>query len=199
MEKEKVKSKLFENLQGLTKIESDIHNHLMWLYMFSTLKKAEVIVELGVRTGSSTQAFLAACAAMPNAKLYSYDIQKIKAPKWSKKYAMLNRIPEFVGNPDCDFWKFEIGDALEVHNHWEDNSIDILFIDDNHEPDHIYKELNFWSSKVKNDGYILMHDVCQPGSDLINGILKFQKENSCYEYAQCSCHNGLGIIFKPNK
>lgn len=197
VKKEEVKSKLFKNLQELTIIKSDINNHLMWLYMFSVLKNAKVIVELGVRSGSSTQAFLAACSAIPDSKLYSYDITLIRVPKWSKKFALLRRIPEAV--TDYDFWEFTIGDALEVHKEWEDASIDILFIDDNHKPDHIYKELNFWSNKVKKDGYILMHDVYQEGSDLIDGVKKFYKENTHYEYTSCWCNSGLGILFQPNK
>ena len=197
MKKKEVKNKLFKNLQELTTIKSDINNHLMWLYLFLISKKAEVIVELGVRSGSSTQAFLAACASIPASILYSYDITPVRVPKWSRKFALLKRLPDALN--EYDFWKFEIGDALKVHSKWKESSIDILFIDDNHEPDHIYKELNFWSNKVKKDGYILMHDVCQQGSDLIDGVLKFKKENMNYEYCQCSCQNGLGILFQPNK
>lgn len=185
--------KFFQNLVDLCGVKSDINKHLMLLYMISMLKQPKVIVELGVRSGSSTQSFLSAVSNIEEAKLFSYDITPLRVPKWSKKFALLKRIPEAV---NCDYWEFEIGNSLEVYKKWEDKSIDLLFIDTEHTAEHIYKELCLWADKVKDDGCILMHDVAQDGSDLIDGIKQFNSENTQYIYLSCECQNGLGIFFK---
>ena len=188
------KEKLIRNLKKLSRIPSDINEHLPMLYFLSSIKEEKTIVELGVRAAVSTQAFLAAVCESSNSKLYSYDIVDIREKSHYKNAGILERMPEAV---NFDFWEFKIGDSLEIHSKWEDNSIDLLFIDTKHKPKQIHNELTLWHKKVKQDGFIIMHDVALKKARLEEGILLFLEENKKYKYIRCAYNNGLGIIYNP--
>jgi len=189
-----MKNQLLKNLLNLSKIESDINEHLPLMTILCTLMKPKTIVELGVRAGVSTQAFLAYVEANNDSRLYSYDIRDVCSESYYKNCGILERFPKAK---NFDFWNFEIGDSLKVHNKWEDNSIDILFIDTKHKPEQLRLELESWHKKVKSNGIIIMHDVVLKKAKLKIGITQFQEKHPSFKYMECDYNYGLGILYQP--
>jgi len=184
----------------LAKIPSDINEHLFTLYNNVVSDGRKVVVELGVRAGLSTQALLTAIAQMPMAKLYSYDLDPLRPKDTPPNTTLLERIPEAQ---NYDFWDFkfgpEKGNSLLVHDQWGPESIDYLFIDTEHKPEQLYKELNLWHGKVKNTGLIVLHDTIVPAFRLKEAISQFLKENANYRYMEYMYNNGLGVIFELDR
>lgn len=189
-----LKKSLLNNVLNLSQIESDINEHLPLITILSHLIKPKVIVELGVRAGVSTQAFFSSVCDSSESKLYSYDINDVSPKSYFKNCGIRQRLPESF---NYDFWKFKIGDSLEVCNDWNENSIDMLFIDTKHKPKQLHKELNAWHTKVKPSGLILMHDVVLKKAKLWEGIQAFQVEHPSFKYFECNYNNGLGMLFQP--
>ncbi len=189
-----MEKKLLDNILSLSQIESDINEHLPLMAILSHLIEPKVIVELGVRAGVSTQAFFSAVCDSSESKLYSYDINEVSPKSHFENAGIRQRLPESF---NYDFWEFKIGDSLEVYNDWDENSIDILFIDTKHKPKQLHKELNAWHTKVKPNGLILMHDVVLKKAKLWEGIQAFQAEQPLFKYFECAYNNGLGVLFQP--
>ena len=194
MKTKELQKKLINNLVKLSRVETDISEHLPLIFNLCITRQAKTIVELGVRAGLSTQVFLAAASVIPNSKLSSYDINDLSPDSYFKGWGITKRLPKCR---TYDFWDFKLGNSQEVHKEWDDNSIDILFIDTKHKPKIIFQELSLWHKKIKPDGLILMHDVILPKAKLWEGIQKFQKEHPEFRYMECSYNNGLGILFQP--
>ena len=87
-----MKKELLNNLLKLSNIESDINEHLPLLSILSYLTKPKIIVELGVRAGLSTQAFLAYNNDNPETKLYSYDVREIQPKSHYKNCGVFERL-----------------------------------------------------------------------------------------------------------
>lgn len=117
---------------------SDIAAHLDYL---REAARGRVVIELGVRTGVSTAAFLSTAAMV-----YSCDID-------------LPRVPQAWHT--LDQWRFTLGSStaprtLERMPH----VCDVLFIDTSHEYDQTLLELAAYWPRVKPGGVALLHDTC---------------------------------------
>lgn len=120
---------------------SDIQLHLPRLYQESH----GIVLELGVRGGTSTSALLAGVVER-GGHLYSVDI-----------------------NPHCwgsvglhPQWTFVHADSLDtetIHKAGVPDKIDVLFIDTEHTYSRTIRELNTWGKIVKNGGKIFLHDT----------------------------------------
>jgi predicted O-methyltransferase YrrM len=117
---------------------SDIVQHLPQLHDEASTGDA-VVIELGVRSGNSTSAFLAAVEAH-GGHVYSVDIGRPPVP-WH-------------GHAQ---WTFTMGDDLTLVDDLPD--CDVLFIDTSHHYGHTLAELKAYVPKVKPGGVVLMHDV----------------------------------------
>lgn len=185
---------LKQNLDSLVLIPSDINALLPALY--ERARSKQVVVELGVRGGVSTQALLCGVAE-GTGKLYSYDIEDIitGAHVYFNGTSFFERL-DYTDPYIKERWKFKQVSSLEVYKDWPDESIDVLFIDTDHTKEQIYKELTLWVPKVKRDGCILMHDVCVPRFDLKLGVNQYLSEHPELDYDELTYNNGLGIITK---
>jgi len=121
--------------------KSDISDHLPRL--FAEADQPEVwVLELGVRSGNSTAAFLAA-AEKNNGPVWSSDISRPRVPQ------------EFFESP---YWTFvegndlEVGDLLPV-------KVDVLFIDTSHAYKQTLLELEMYAPRVRPGGKIILHDT----------------------------------------
>jgi predicted O-methyltransferase YrrM len=123
---------------------SDIVGHLPYLHARAACGDARVL-ELGVRSGESTCAFLAATEAH-GGHVWSIDINQPSVP------------PEWFDLPN---WTFLLGDdmndRIERNVVWTD--IDVLFIDTSHRYQHTFDELTLYGPRVKSGGVILLHDT----------------------------------------
>lgn len=118
---------------------SDINMHLPRLRALAS-KPAVRVLELGVRSGNSTAAFLAAADEW-GGRVTSVDVVSPKVPA------------EFW---NCGLWRFEKCDDLEFVY---DEPVDVLFIDTSHHYDHTLSELHRFHDIVALDGCIVLHDT----------------------------------------
>lgn len=159
----------------------DIIEHLPKLRELAT--GAETVVELGVRSGCSTRAFLAARPA----KLISYD-----------KGAPPQHVLEVANQAGIE-WSYHQRDTTQGPPSPEH---DLLFVDSKHTADHVWKELTLHAPQTRQR--IVFHDTetfGMTGDDGTPGILhairRWLKEHSEWsiEYEAKNC-NGLMVLRK---
>lgn len=124
--------------------DSDIVDHLPFLYDTVCRYPEAVVLEFGVRTGNSTAAFLAAAEAVEG-HVWSVDVAKPHIPGW---WAETGRWTLKVGNDTSQ----EIADAVPAE-------VDVLFIDTSHAYEHTLQELELYVPRVKPGGVVLCHDT----------------------------------------
>lgn len=127
---------------------TDISDHLETLFIESMMMKPKLIVELGVRTGESTFAFERA-AKLCDSFLVSIDIEPQQtSSSWHKWF--------FVEADDVSF-------ADRFVNWCKENgippTIDVLFIDTNHEYNHTKQEIAQWFPLLSDASKVLFHDA----------------------------------------
>ena len=161
---------------------TDIHEHLVTLYMLTVEMKLRTIVELGTRTGESTIPLLFAAKKI-GGKVSSFDIND--CPKAKAMIASYNL---------QQYWSFTQSDDLKVD--WNE-PIDHLFIDTSHTYEQTLNELRKLEPWVRNGGVITMHDpiTCPEVREATLSYMKNRPDLVIYEYAN---NNGLYVIFKSN-
>jgi cephalosporin hydroxylase len=121
--------------------KSDISDHLPRL--FQEADQPEVwVLELGVRSGNSTAAFLAA-AEKNNGQVWSVDIARPRVPQEFFQSAYWTCIE---GND------LELAELLPV-------AVDVLFIDTSHAYKQTLLELEMFAPRVRPGGKIILHDT----------------------------------------
>jgi len=164
---------------------SDIVEHLEYLYLTVVDSHAQVVVELGVRSGNSTAALLAA-VERTGGHLYSVDVA---IPQWPL---------EFYRSKHSTL---VIGDDLTVAGQIPD-VIDVLFIDTSHHRDQTLAELRLYGPRSTT---ILLHDTelehpdgapLEPSYPVKAAIEAWCAEDGCTWSNRENCW-GLGIIHRP--
>ena len=167
---------------------SDIHEHLPRLYE-EACRPGVRVIELGVRSGNSTAAFLRAITEY-GGELWSVDIGRFRLPEeWFT----------------IDGWHQLIGDDLELVDQLPDD-VDVLFIDTSHTYDQTLAELNAYWGKVKPGGVIICHDTelehpdASPPSDppypVSEAIRAWSDDKSVTIDWVSGCY-GLAVIYVP--
>ncbi len=159
---------------------SDIRDHLPTLHDFGRDAK---VIELGVRSGNSTAAFLAA-----GAQVWSVDIETPAVPDgWAD-----------IG------WRFILDDDLAVVDDLPDQ-VDVVFIDTVHTYTHTLAELMAYAPKVRPGGVIICHDTELDHAPTDPGPPAFPVATAIQEWLAVSgwdvdwhpgCY-GLAVIRKP--
>jgi predicted O-methyltransferase YrrM len=142
----KVSNKLF-NAEN----NSDISDHLNFLYIITLIHKPEVIMELGTRGGESTRVFHH-LAHKYNLQGYSVDL--VAQPGWlanSTNWKHFESDDISFGNNLSKAGKFPTGETF--------SGIDLLFIDTSHEYEHTKEELKTYWPLVKPGGLMIFHDT----------------------------------------
>ena len=133
---------------------SDINEHIPTLYEYS--KKCESILELGVRSGVSTFAFIKGLSENGSNKkqLKSGDLNEISS--------MLNKtqIITYCKYYNIDY-TFLQGNDLDIQIPEQLDETDITFIDTWHIYGHLKRELHKFAPITKR--YIIMHDTTLDG------------------------------------
>ena len=120
---------------------SDIQDCLVRLHEWAARIPRVSVLELGVRSGNSTAAFLAA-AERADGHVWSVDIATPDVPaSWL----------------ECGRWTFTLGDDMIVTP--PAGPFDILFIDSSHRYAHTLAELKRYVPLVKPGGKVLLHDT----------------------------------------
>ena len=155
--------------------QTDINEHLPVLYEYA--KKCNQVTEFGVRTGSSTRAFLHA-----GVKLRSYDLEK---NDYVEYLFATGRNAGF----DVQYITGEDGNTLTN----EIQPTDLLFID----TDHTYVQLSaeLMRHAYKANRYIAFHDTISCAAELNHAILEFLAHNPEWRVVvQRNNNNGLTIL-----
>lgn len=163
-----------------------MQDHLVELYSWARGWDFAHIVELGVRTGNSTCAFLAGLEVHRRGHLWSIDINPADVPaEWR----------------ESPFWSFLQADGLGAEAlAWGPAEIDVLFLDtDPHSYSQTIAELYAWAPRVRRGGVILVHDTDDPDhAEPAMALREYQRiahkpERELDLRFRRGCH-GLGIM-----
>ena len=172
-------------------IWSDIRDQMPLLYEAAAAYTGVKVLELGVRTGNSTTAFLAA-AEEAGGHVWSVDVDPPHAP--GELWTGSGR------------WTFLQGDDLKIALPEESPGVplrpDVLFIDTDHTYEHTLAELRRYVPLVGEGGVVLMHDTLLTWDHREYQVAK-ALDTYCAEtgrsWAEISeGRYGLGEILKPN-
>jgi predicted O-methyltransferase YrrM len=161
---------------------SDINEHLTFIHDLVIELNAQQVVELGVRSGVSTAAFLAALEET-GGRLWSCDIAHHNAP---------------VIIADHPQWEFHIGDDLQLAA--ESPLCDVLFIDTSHAYKQTVDELNAYAGKAR---VVLLHDTTleqpggvgeQPPFPVRQACLDWLEAHPGWDWHEFTHNNGLGVM-----
>jgi predicted O-methyltransferase YrrM len=165
---------------------SDIFAHLPRLYSEASRPEVKVI-ELGVRAGNSTAAFLLA-AEENDGFVWSVDIHPPRVPWFG-----------------IERWQFIQGDDLWIFDQLPDE-VDVLFIDTSHHYEQTVGELELYVPKVRPGGVVLLHDTeletpeghppGDPAFPVRVAVQEYCTEHDIAPLFVPGC-NGLGVIHVP--
>lgn len=162
---------------------SDINQHLRTFVQTCVHLNAKAVIELGVRWGTSTIAWLYGLS-QTDGRLWSVDV----SPK-----------------PDLEDrrWTFIQGDDLEPGVVLQTPSnVDVVFIDTTHSYEQTLAELELYIPKVRDGGRVLLHDtevetpegvVDDPPFPVMRAVDAFCHNNGLC-WTNHPHNNGLGII-----
>ena len=124
---------------------SDIQGHLPRLRDIVIELGAQVVVELGVRSGRSTVALLAG-VEQTGGRVWSCDVDAMSL-EWVPDEVRSHRQWAFVGSDDLA--------AVES----APRPVDVLFVDTSHEYEHTLAELRAYGPLVRPGGAVVLHDT----------------------------------------
>lgn len=133
----------------------DIRNHLWTFYWVARMLRARTIVELGVRGGDSTRAWLAAAYDL-GAKVVSFDVEEATrtgAEAMTRQYGL-----PWHG----EHWDFRWKDSVAGGAAWIGSLVDIVFVDTDHTQETTRREIAAWAPHVRPGGAMLFHDYGLP-------------------------------------
>jgi predicted O-methyltransferase YrrM len=129
---------------------NDIKHHLAALYWLARISGGIDIIELGVRSGDSTRALLAAAQDM-GGHVWSYDIDgdAYRVKEVTEKHGI-----EWVDG----LWTCTKSDSIEAANGWGRGTADIVFVDTTHELVQTQREIYAWQHTIRPRGMMVFHD-----------------------------------------
>jgi len=175
-----------EILQELVALNADTSDCVVPLVSIACAIKARNILELGVRTGVSTRALLVACRKL-DATLISLDIDPCQEA--CQKIMQLGL---------QDHWQFLQEDDRELLEFIKPRSMDMIFLDTDHDLTHTAIELGLCDKVLKRGGVILVHDTLAPAyADINKAIALFmEKHKKTYRGYQLGTRYGLSMLVK---
>ena len=132
-----------ELVSGVMEGEGDSDRHLMTLFSIVLSSRGTNVLELGVRDGTTTLPLLYS-TYLNGGTLTSVD--KVKRSF---------QVPEYAENS----WDYIESDAIEFLEKYDGEKFDIVYVDDWHSYDHVYKELNYLDKMVGPSSLIILHDL----------------------------------------
>lgn len=175
------------------------HGHIPFACDLVYYERPSLIVELGVHLGDSYFAF---CQAV---KEFNLNTQCIGIDNWQGDEQsgfydedVFYKVQNYNNENYFKFSRFIKSDFDEALNLIEDKSIDILHLDGCHKKENISHDFYNWFPKVKENGYVLLHDITINRHDF--GVYQFWEEIHDNYPSYSFFHScGLGIIQKNNK
>ena len=152
-------------------LNSDIWFNYQDFYKMVANNDYTTYVEIGVWKGHSIS-FLAneiKKQKRDGVKIYAVDLFE-ETYKWKDNNALLEQVPLVydIYNKNLDDSKTRDmitdlkGMSWDMADHFEDGSVDFVFIDADHTYESVVKDINAWLPKVKKGGMISGHDYLNP-------------------------------------
>jgi len=165
---------------------TDINEHLTSLYFITLQMSAKLVVELGVRSGESTVAFLEG-VNRTDGRVVSVDIEECpKAREMVERYGLGGR------------WTFVRSDDIEFGKGWDrSRKVDIVFVDTSHLYEHTKREIEVFEPIVRPGGVLIFHDTTTHPEGVMKPIQEFLKGHPGYGFENASYNSGMGVILKP--
>jgi predicted O-methyltransferase YrrM len=138
---------------------NDIRHHLWSIYWLARNAPGRILIELGVRSGDSTRALLAA-AKDADKHVVSYDQD-------GDAYDV-RKVTENHGIPWSEFdglWNCHRSDSVKAADQWLNRQLGFVFVDTNHDYDLTSRELAAWSPLIMLGGLIVLHDTTDAEPD----------------------------------
>jgi len=155
--------------------KTDIRDHLPRLFA----EARGTVLELGVRGGISTAAFLAG-VEQRGGEVWSVDVDPSCAPAWA-------------AHP---LWHFVCSDSRDpepLAAAGLPSQIDVLFVDTLHKYAQVRDELAVWGPRVSQGGIVLLHDT-SAFPEVRHAAEDYARRKGLrYEFLPGS--NGLGVIY----
>lgn len=165
---------------------------------------AKNVLELGVRHGGTNRPLLIG-VHLTDGHLTSVDINP---PSFR----------EDLGSPHppaelCNKWTFHQTDAIQFLTNTT-QKYDLIFVDDWHGSEHVYKELSLIKNLLNERSLIVLHDLMHSfndphynknhypqgnefeGTGPYGGVIKFVQENPDFEFVTIPVNHGLTILRK---
>ncbi len=194
------KKKTFEYQQKFNDYYFPWVGHIHFGYDLICNIKPGILVELGTYKGTSFFSFLQAIKDTElNTKSFAVDTWRgdEHAGFYGDEFYnhVVSIIREFYQGLNTRLLKMFFDEALKE---FENNSIDILHIDGLHTYEAVMHDFKTWFPKVKDDGYILFHDirVVDFGVCRVWDIIK--REYPDYTFIEFEHSFGLGVMSKNN-
>jgi len=106
--------------------------------------KSKRFLDLGVRNGASSAA-LSVNASENNNQVYGCDLNFAGLTLYGEKFVSENYVR-------CQ------ADSVTLGKNWNDDPLDIIFVDTLHTREIVLAELYFWSKHINESGYFVFHD-----------------------------------------
>ena len=182
---------LAEEYQRRCLADSDIREYLPLLHGYARLYPGVRVLEVGVRSGNSTVAFLLAAQAS-GGHVWSVDIEDVRDR------------PEGIGPwQDHPAWTFTRGDSTHpAVTRKQPHQIDVLFLDGDHGRQKVLDELAAYFPRVQPGGVALLHDtrIRWPGEPAgtwpVTRALDEFCEQQGLRWAELPGAYGLGVIVR---
>ncbi len=141
----------------------------------------KVGAEIGVGDGSYSKTLF---ETNPGVKMYGVDVWKIYDNYTAYFTETIAQYYEEVRRYFAPFPNYEIIKELSVDavKRFDDNSLDFVYIDSNHQEPYITQDITEWSKKVRPGGIISGHDYCS-GIKAENGTRYFDVIKATQKYA----------------
>lgn len=148
-------------------LKSDLGVNTKELYNTSSKLSNSVFVDLGVRTGVSSEIMLIDSGTNNN-KVFGVDVD----------FSMLSQ----EVNQHNNYTKI-LGDSVTVGKRW-DEKVGLLFIDTFHIKEQVLMELYYWYKHVVEGGFIVLHDTNWPigKHDMFGGITWPRVEEAIFTF-----------------
>jgi len=126
------------------------------IFMKDYFKNQKLIgVEIGVQLGINSKSIL---KELNIKELYLIDSW---APEYYKSVKLSNNCYKYTLNTFKKDKRVNILrlDSIIASNLFDDNSLDFIYIDGNHQYNAVYQDIEYWYSKIKINGVISGHDI----------------------------------------
>jgi len=149
-------------------------------------------VEIGSWKGKSS-VFMAVEIANSNKNIKFYCVDTWNGSSEHKDVVEIDFLYDiFIDNmkPLENYYKSMRKNSIEAANHFEDDSLDFVFIDASHEYEDVKKDIQTWLPKVKKNGVLAGHDYYIGGYDYFPGVKQavdecltnFSTSENCFIY-----------------